>query len=156
MTHTCLFTSFGSIKLGWSGVLLKRHFVTLWNADMLQCIQTNRRCTLATCWCINNSCLTTFFLILGLQTCQPWRACCIYTSKIIRHALLLYWWCIWYTGNMHCLHLTHSQQTFQEKVTWNLEKIKQTWISGTDSLWVLLIKVCWFWTPRCYLRLFKL
>lgn len=89
MTHTCLFISFGSMKLGWSGVSLKRHFVTLWNADMLQCIQTNGHCTLATCWCINNSCLTTFFL-LGLQTCQPRRACCIYTSKIVRHAALLF------------------------------------------------------------------
>lgn len=106
MTHTYLFTSFGSNKLGWSGVLLKRQFVTLWNADELQCIQTNRNCMLATCLCINNSCLSTFFLLLGLQTCQPWRACCIYTRKIIRHPVLLFWKHIWYTGNVHWLHLT--------------------------------------------------
>lgn len=108
MTHTCLFTSFGSNKLGWAGVffLLKRQFVTLWNADILQCIQTNRNCMLATCMCVNNSCLSTFFLLLGVQTCQPRRACCIYASKIIRHPVLLFY--IYGTLEMCTVSIWHA------------------------------------------------
>lgn len=162
MTHTCLFTSFGSNKLGWAGVffLLKRQFVTLWNADILQRIQTNRNCMLATCMCVNNSCLSTFFLLLGVQTCQPWRACCIYASKIIRHLVLLFYiygtleMCtvsIWHAFLANISGKCHMQFGKKKKTKVDvLDRQEQTRPLGVADQSLLVLNTL------VYLRLFKL